>query len=360
MRTTTRVHTPAERVKARRAGEIRARTVLVQLLCIVSVLRTILTRIVPLAGCSSWWIALLCLLPGAAVYGLLRFAMRITHTGTLTDCLRRCVGGVGGWCVSLLLGVLLLIDGTASMTALITMFTEGVGTQGTQMTLALLTSAVLLTCLHREGLARGAYLLRHVMLGAALLAAAFSVRDVHPDGLFPLMGEGVPAIRAALAAGVSLAWPVVLLLTLPADLPEKRVRLAAAVAAACIAVPLALTLTIPHELLIREHELAGSMLLPTLFALPAVRTLLQCLLMLALFLAVGGAVQMATDQICAPMGQPPRWLPYAVLALLTASQALDIRSLWQMLGRAEPWLLLPLAVLAGMCILIALFRREKA
>ncbi len=354
-----RIHTPEERRQARQTGAILARNALVQLLCAVSILRTSLTALLPVAGCSTWWLTLCCMLPGAAVYAALRVSMRLTGTDTLADCLRCCLGRVGIWCGSITMAVLLLLDGAASMTALITLFTEGIGTRGTQITLALLTTAVLLCTLHREGLPRAVYLLRRVMLAAALLAAVFLLKDVRVDALSPWQGEGMSVLRAALCMGGSIAWPLALLLTIPSAGKPRRIRPVVKVAAACIAVLLFVTLITPHELLIRAHGLAGSLLLPLRFAPPALRTMCLCLLMLMLFLAIAGAAQLATDHLCAPMGQPPRWLPYAVLLVLTATQALDIRRLWALLTALQPWLLLPPALLAALSLPIAVFRRKK-
>lgn len=353
------VHSPESRLQARLAGELRARTVFVQLIGIVSILRTVLTRIVPMAGSGAWWLTLICLAPGAAVYGLLALGMRLTGSATLTDLARACLGRLGGWLLAIMLTAAMLLDGASSMTALITLFTEGVGTEGTQLTLAILTGAVLLTCLHREGLARGVYLLRWVMLGAALLTAAFGVKAVHADSLFPMLGEGEAALSAAFRAGISLAWPFALLLTLPKESDRPRVASLCSVILSVLAVLLFLTLTNPNELLTRFRSLADCLLLPTRYASSAVRTLAQCLLMLVFFLAIGGAAQLSTDFLCAPMGQPPQYLPYAVLILLTATQALEIDRLWDALGCLEPWLLLPLTALAAICLPIAIIRRKR-
>ncbi len=353
------IHTPAERLRARKIGATRARMAFVALLCGVSILRTALTRIVPLAGCSAWWVTALCCLPSLATYGLLRLAMALTRTATAADCLRVCLGPLGGWLLSFAFGILLLLDGASSMTALITLFTEGIGTRGTQITLALLTTAVLLVCLHREGLPRAVYLLRHVMLGALVVMAAFSISTIRLDSLYPLQGDGPAAIRIALQAGMSLAWPVTLLLTIPSGQGSRRTGPLLSMTAIPVAILAFVALATPHELLLRHKDLAGSLLQAVMYTPPALRTLGHCLLMLALFLAVAGAAQLATDHLCAPMGQPPRWLPYGVLLLLTATQALDIRTLWRTLAILEPWLLAPLAALALCCIPIALIRRPK-
>ncbi len=354
------VHSPQSRLRVRLLGEARARMALVQLICIVSILRTALTRLVPLSGSAAWWLIPLCLLPGMVVYGLLVLAMRLTETTALDSLVRSCLGRVGGWWLSLLLGALTLLDGVASMTALITLFTEGVGTRGTQFTLALLTGAVLLTCLNREGLARGVYLLRRVMLGAALLIGLLGLSSVRVDCLFPPLGDGQAAVLSALRVGMSMAWPLVLLLTLPPAEKMQRVRGVCPVLLAVAATLLFVCLTNPHELLIRFQALADCLLLPTRYASSAVRTLAQCLLMLLMFLSIGGAAQLATDYFCAPVGQAPRWLPYVVLALLTATQAMPPEKLWRVLETIGAWLLLPFGLLTILCLPIAVYRRKTS
>lgn len=353
------VHSAASRIRARHAGELRARRVFLQLICIVSILRTVLTRIVPLAGSASWWLAIVCMLPGAAVYGVLLLGMRLTGAGVVLDFVRACLGKTGAWLLSLSLASVVLLDGASSVTALVTVFTEGVGTRGTQLTLAILTGAVLLTCLHREGLARGMYLLRWVMLVAALLTAASGFADVRADCLAPMLGNGKAALLSALQTGGSLAWPLVLLLTLPSEQQMPRVIAVFPVLLSVLSVLLFLTLTNPNEMLSEQHALADCLLMPTRFAASAVRTLSQCLLMLAFFLAIGGDVQLATDALCSPMGTPPKWLPYAVLILITGTQALPTDRLWDALGFIEPLMLIPLAILALLCIPIAILRRKR-
>lgn len=355
---TLRVRTPEERRRVRQIAALRARNAFVELLCIASVLRTALTEILPLTGCGGWWVTALLLLPGCAVYALFRLCMSLTRTDTLTDCLRCCLGPLGGWLLSGVLTALLLLDGAASMTALITLFTEGIGTRGTQVTLALLTSAVLLFSLHREGLPRAVYLLRPVMLVSAALAAVILAQEARIDALFPWKGEGDSSLVAALQTGVSLGWPVTLLLTVPSAENPRRVRPAVKVLLATVLPLLFVTLILPHEILTEARDLAGSLLLPMLYAPSALRTLCLCLLMLILFLAAGGAAQFATEHLCAPMGQPPRFLPYAVLLLLTATQALDVGRLWAALTAIMPWMLVPLALLAVLCLPIACFRRK--
>ena len=56
---------------------------LLRLMCAVSVWRTLMTRVLPLAGCASWWAGLVCLLPGLIVdpYGDQHTGRPLGHCG---------------------------------------------------------------------------------------------------------------------------------------------------------------------------------------------------------------------------------------------------------------------------------------
>ena len=343
---------------SRTKEERRVRTGMVRLLCAASMVRVALTRILPLCGAAAWWTALLCLLPGLLLTALLRLVMRLTRTATLPDAMRAALGRPGSVLLAVTLGGMLLVEGSAGMTALITLFTEGVGTEGTQLTLALLTAGMLLPCLHREGLARGIHLLRWPMLAVLIVLLGFALPQMRLDHLFPFQGDGLPSVRAALAAGAGMAWALALLLTVE---PSGKSR-AASFALPCawsVGLLLAVALGIPHEVLAGARNLAECLLLPTRYAPSALRMLGQCLTMLALFLAVGASVQMGAAQLCAPWGNPPRWLPYVLAALLALTQAGNVSALWRLLCRAEPYLPVPLAALAVAGVLGALIRRKR-
>lgn len=157
---------------SRIAGENCARLTMLRLVCAVSIWRTAMTQVLPLCGAAAWWVTLLCLLPGFAVAVLLRLAMHLTCASTLTEAVRACLGKRGAWAVSLVLAALLLVEGLSGLTALITLFTEGVGTRGTAFTLALLTGGALLLALHRDGLPRAAHFLRWPMAAVAVIVGA--------------------------------------------------------------------------------------------------------------------------------------------------------------------------------------------
>lgn len=359
MRRVDPVCTVGESAAIRRLGERRARVALLQLLACVSILRTAMTRLVPLTGCGAWWVLMLCLLPGLTVFVLLTLLMRRTHTATLTELLRRRLGSGGATLVNGVLGTALLLEGLSAMTALITLFTQGIGTHGTQWTLALLTGGVLAFCLHREGLARGVYLLRPVLLGAAALLGLCALPRLRADGLFPMLGEGLPSAKAALSAGWSMAWPLLLLLTVPEEKGRMRIRDACPVVSLTVLALLLLTLAIPHERLTEAASLAERLLLPARHASNALRVIWQCMLMLALFLVVGGAARLSADLFAASLRREARWLPWAMLAALTLSQTLSPAMVIRWVEEAARWLLLPFAVLSILCIPNSVAGREK-
>ena len=343
---------------SRIAGEKCARLTMLRLVCAVSIWRTAMTQVLPLCGAAAWWVTLLCLLPGFAVAALLRLAMHLTCASTLTEAVRACLGKRDAWAVSLVLAALLLVEGLSGLTALITLFTEGVGTRGTAFTLALLTGGALLLALHRDGLPRAVHFLRWPMVAAAVIVGACLLPDVQPDYLFPLHGAGEASVLATLKTGVSLAWPVALLLTAS---PAKQGRLHSAVlpAFAAAAALLVVTLILPQELLTGIKGLAQGLLLPTKYASNALRVLYLCLIMAGIFLTIAASVQLATEHLCAPLQQCPGWLPHALLIALILTQAGDTAHLWRWLEMLQPWLLVPLVMLALVSLPLAALRRRK-
>lgn len=347
-----------QETRSRLDGERRARRTLLHLLCAVSIWRTAMTRILPLCGSAAWWVTLLCLLPGLVTALLLRWTMQLTGMRTLAEAMRAALGKGGAALLSATLALPLAADALASVTALITLFTQGIGTRGTPLTLALLTGGALIISLHREGLARSAYFLRWGIIGALALLAAFALSDAHLDGLFPLYGEGRASVLTAVEASVSLGWPLTLLLTEEPPRHENRLRAGIAPVLIPAGLLLLLTLSIPHELLIRAGGAADALLLPVRFMPNALRVLALCLVMLAFFLAIGASVQLLARQITAHMKTAPVWLPGVLLVLLLLTQAADASAIWTALSRIGPWLLLPLLFLSLCTWPIALNRRK--
>ncbi len=345
-------------LRARLAGEARAQGTFLRLLCAVSIWRTMMTRVLPLCGASAWWAGMICLLPGFAAAGLLRWIMHLTQAPTLTEAVRACLGKAGAIAASLTLTALLLAEGAASITALITLFTQGLGTRGTQFTLAILTGAALLFCLHREGLPRAVHFLRWPMIIAAAAVSAFLLMDAKPDHIFPLWGDGEVSVWTAIRAGISLAWPVVLLLTQEPIRPG-RLRSGILPVFLALAAVLLAALAIPQELLTRQEGLAALLLLPSRYLPNALRVAAMSLIMLAFFLAIGASAQLATTHLCAPWTSVPAWLPHALLAAMFLTQAGNPAQLWEILGEISPWLIAPLGLLALISLPFALLRRRK-
>lgn len=345
-------------IQARTEGERRVQRAMLGLLCGVSIGRGALTRVMPACGASAWWVTALCVLPGFLLAGALALIMRLTHAPTLTEAFRRAWGRPGAWIASIGLAALLLVDGVASMTVLTTLFTQGIGTRGTQFTLAVLTGVLLLCSLHREGLARGVYLLRWGMAAAACILAACLLTRARADCLFPLGGNGQAALQAALKGNVSLGWPAVLFLGQEGTSRRGRFRAACVPALAAVGGILLVNLTIPHEVITADAHLAALLLLPLRYAPNTLRVVGYSLMMLALFLSIAASAHLAGRCLCMPTGRACRWLPYALVGALVAFQAVDAARVWGWVGQISPWLLIVLAG-GGVLLLLGLFRRKR-
>ena len=178
MRTFSRVHTPEERLAQRRTAQLCAWRSLWRVAACASILRTAVTRLLPLCGAAAWWMTAACLAPGLVCYGLCCLALRLTRTQSLPECARLLLGRAGETVLLLLCGAAVAMDGVSSMTALVTLFTQGIGARGTQLTMAVLTGLLLLPCLQRDGLIFGVRFLSRLMLallGLALLCRMLGV-----------------------------------------------------------------------------------------------------------------------------------------------------------------------------------------
>ena len=67
MRTIVKALTPQERLAERLRGERRAARCMIGLVAVVSMLRTLLTRVLTLAGAAGRWVAALCIVQGLVV-----------------------------------------------------------------------------------------------------------------------------------------------------------------------------------------------------------------------------------------------------------------------------------------------------
>ncbi|MBE5803299.1 MAG: hypothetical protein E7316_02175 [Clostridiales bacterium] len=316
----------------RQLGERRAMRSQWRLLACVSILRTAVTRVLPLAGSAGWWVTMVCLLPGAILYSMACWGLKRSGRAMLS-----------GGTVCFFASAALLIDGVSSMTALITLFTEGVGTQGTQLTLAAVAAGMLLFSLRREGLARGVYFLRLPLLALLALVAGGYLVKAELDHLFPVLGSGVPGVWAALRAGVGMGW-VFLLPLLEQPVAARRISETWPPALLCVGALLCLNLVIPHEQLTLGATLGDTIVQTVAHLGPMLRLVCVCLWMGTLFLALGSACSLSAAYILAPTGRSCVWLPGVFAVGLAATQALPLRSLWQTLGAVEPWLLAALGL----------------
>ncbi len=319
----TRVHTPEERREMRLRGGLLACRSQWRLVAGAVILRTTITRVLPLAGAAGWWMAPVCLVPGLALYALGCFVLR-----------KR---AVCAW-VRPLVALGLMVEAAATMTALITLFTEGVGTRGNQWTLALSAAVLMFPALNREGLARGVYFLR-LPLAALLAVALGSLAGMgRVDHLFPLLGDGSTGLLAALKAGVGMGWVFVLPL-LEESTAKRHLAEPLPVVLVCTLAALCLNLALPHEVITRQLSLGDSLVMTVghLAAFPRLITI--CLWLAALFLALGSMASLAAAHALAPWGRQLVWLPGALIALVAATQLADIRPLWDDLCMAQPWLL---------------------
>ena len=345
MRTISKVHTPEERLAQRQAAQLRAWRSLWRTVACASVLRTAVTKLLPLCGAAAWWMTAACLAPGLVCYGLCCLALRLTHTRTLPECARMLLGRAGETALSLLCGAVVAVDGVSSMTALVTLFTQGIGARGTQLTMAVLTGLLLLPCLQRDGLTFGVRFLSRLMLALLGMAAVNLLLMAQVDGLFPWQGSG--ALSAEARQGAGMGWVFLLPLMRPAPSVRARLTDPAAPLLICVGCMLLLNLALPHELLTSHAGLADSMLLTVSFLAPMLDLTTVCLWMLGLFLHAAFAARQGADFLLQPWGRESAFLPYALTGLLALSQAWRVGETWRLLGLFSPWMLVPLALSAA-------------
>ena len=320
-RTVAAVRTPDMRRQARENAEKQLRLVLYRVLATVVMLRHA-CGIVTASGSAGWWLTALCALPGFAVYGLMRFALRAAGVKSVPALAAKCFGFKGMRMMNAVPAAALAVEGAASLTALTTVFTDGAMTAVSAWMFALSAAAVLCLCTGRDGL-------------------------VHGNGASSWMG--------VLRAHRSMAWPVLLLLW--EEPPEGSVRRVLLPVCLTVAFAAVLCLMLPHEALIRPRTMAESMLLPGATLHPVSRMLLMCLWTAGLALsALIAAVRTADLLMLRPL--PERWLPCALLIAFAALQLLDGGMLHGVIFALEGWLLVPCAALAAVLPIYARRRRK--
>lgn len=377
MKTVFRIHNAQERRQARLMADRLCHRSLLRLLVCASVLLNALTQVVPHAGSASWWLVPALLVPGIVLHLLLCLLLRGTGTRSLPECLGVLLGDVGRRICMLLLALMVLVDAAASLTSLVCLFTEGIDTEGTQITISLLTCAALLWCLDQNGLPRGMRLFRCLLLGMMALLALDLLSMAHWDHLYPVLGGGRASLVTAARAGMSLSWPLILLLgsspvrentpvqestpirqSTPVRAQGGHARELIAPLLLVVAANFALIAAVPHEVLMTCSALAESLVLPVQYLHPAAQTLGQCLLMLGLFLLV--ACQLHTlSELALVRGKVRKYLPHGLLLLLLGTQLIPTVKLWSVLSAVRVWFIVPAALLVlCLCLVRALMGRR--
>lgn len=360
MKTVFRIHSARERRQARLMADRLCHRSLLRLLVCASMLLGAVTQVVPHAGSASWWLVPALMAPGIALHLLLCLLLRGTGTRSLPECLSVLLGDAGRRVCMLLLALMVLVDAAASLTALVCLFTEGIDTEGTQLTIALLTCAALLWCLDQNGLPRGMRLFRYPLLGMIALLGLDLLSMAHWDHLYPMLGGGRASLWTAARAGMSLSWPLILLLgSAPVREHGTHARELMMPVLLVVAAVWGLIVAVPHEVLMTCSALAELLVLPVRYAHPAAQTLGQCLLMLGLFLLI--ACQLHTlSELSLAQGKVRKYLPHGLLLLLAGTQLIPTVRLWSALSAVRVWFIVPAAVLVlCLCLVGMLAGRRK-
>lgn len=348
--------TAADRAASRQRSERRCMHSLLRLIAAVSIARTVLMEIVPAAGCAAWLVTAACLVPGLLLSAALSWFLRIRSIETLPDLADQAGGRFDSTVLSVTVALALLVDAARSMQALLFFFTEGIGSEGSPLSIALLTLAVLLMCLRQDGLPRAVFFLRRLMLAVLLIVAWGLAVSVRLDHLVPLtMPQGRGLLRL-FHAQASLGWPLILPLMTPA--PKRRSPAEALpVVCGCVVGALLLCLSMPDELLRTRSAPAAALLTPVFLQPAAMRMLACCLLMLAFFLTISGSVSIAANSL-----RPALRCRLPNLAQLLGALVCLTPLLPSVLDRAPHiavWLAALLAGISLLLIALSIIRRRK-
>jgi len=356
-RTVTFIHTPEERRNQRADTEKRLRVAVYRFAATTVMLRHGCSLIAEEGGAAGWWLMLLCMLPGLTVAGLLYVLMRRCACGSVPQLVERTLGPGAVRAVNTAAALALTVEGLASLTALATMFVDGVGTAVGMVLFAAMASAVLCLCTQREGILHGIGLLRWVLGVFAAVVLANTLMQARLDHLFPPGGVGASTWVQAGRGWWGMAWPLSLLLW--EESPGSGSRSMLSPVLVTVLAALALSLALPHELLSQPRTLAERMLLPGLCLEPGVRLLLICLWTAGLGVTALIAAARATDLLALPWRRAERWLPCLLLTAYAALQLIGADMLEASLLLTEDWLLAPFALLAVAVLFASCFRRKK-
>ena len=361
MKTVSRVHDRAEQRASRLRGERLCQRRLLWLMADVSILRTVFTRLLPLCGNAVWWVAPVCLLPGIALLLACSLLLRVVHAHSLNEAAAKLLGRAGSILLAAAVAVPLLLDAAAVLASLVGFFTEGIGTEGTYTTIAALTCGAAALCLEREGLPRAVWFLRRPMQLAAIILAVNWLSCARTDALFPLLGEGESTVIAALRAGVSLGWPLILPLLFEPVRSERPGRLTLIVPVTSIlAVMILSSMACIPAIAVSGFDAVDGLLLPLSGLHAWVRLTGQCLMMVALFFALTGGITTSSELLKAAVRLcRGRGLAYGLTAGLFAAQLIPAERLRAILAAAAPWQIVPPALTALVLTAEALIRGER-
>lgn len=344
-----------EAIERRHQAESRTRQSAAGLLTAAAIWRTSVWSLAPGSGSACWWIIPLCAVPGVLMALAASSALKCSGVQTLPEAFRKMLGRRGASLWKATLALLLLAEALMMMTALITFFTRGIGTQGTPLTLALLSGGVLIACMHRDGLPRGIFLVRWVLVGAGLIAAVDALLMARWDHIFPIGGEGAEVNMSALLSGSGMAWPLTLFHQ------EQRRHLTKSALpltlAAGVVFPVALLLMFPHEWLLNLQNAPEKFTAIIRHLHPGVHTLCQCLWMLMLFLGCGVSLHHVSELADGENRFP--WLPWLLVAATSASQAADACALVAVLRPMIVFGWMIPAFLLLILLLVSFFKRER-
>lgn len=333
--------------EARRAGRMQAerhtRRSMLRLLVCTAILRDVITRVLPQAGCAAWWLTPLLMAPGWLALLVTSALLKRSGHASIMEAVQHSYGSMGVRVLACLLAVGLWTDACRSLATLTGLLTDGIGSEGTAATLGLLTCAMLAPCMRRDGLHRAIHLLRWFMLALAAALLIGAAGRFRADHLVPLLGDGLGSIRRSVGAGWSLSWPMLMLaMEPPVSTSGTHARESLLPVLICCGVPLLIVLTQPHGLLCHAATMGEALLTPMAALSVRGRTLALCLMMMSLFLLLAAEVRLVGDACRSAVGRGDTGLVVVVIAAVYLGALAARNSVWTNVGRAgilAAWLL---------------------
>lgn len=299
-------------------GERLCRRSQLRLIVLVSMGRVVLVQLLPQAQNAAWWLAPVCQLPGLAVCLLGGAAMRSAGADTLNELVATRLGSGCERGFSWALAAMTLADATLNLMLLISYFTDGIGTEGTRQTIAVLTFAALICCRGSRGTHRAIWFLRwslRLMLAIVLIDLLGGARADH---LFPMSNGKLPIptlTMTSFQAGALLP----ILHTQPVRTAGRGRAQACLLPAAVSAALAAAMAAIPFEVWDLRNKAAILMTWGMHLSMP-VRLIFGMLLMMGVFLAVSAQAHLCAEWVVRKNQE--RWtaVACAVICLLQAAE----------------------------------------